>query len=1092
MFGRTTTLGDDPNDFEWSVPASDAARFESLIFRAVHERLATRDASVQVAPTARSGDEGRDIEISFRVPVRIGPRVFSPPQDREVARIFIECKATKHPRVDDSFLVDATQHEHGQLSAYVLATNGSLSPYSHFRAEREWRSLGAEFILMDRRRLFDWLFTSSRFSVATRELLPSEPPQAKPSDLVVQVQTRHERLRGEHRVQTYAVVRNNSDIPQHVVLASASDLSWDSDIDLEAILGPGEDRTYRFASRQRLHGLSSDLRLSVTREGRSHRLDVAGPRHDLVLEAPFYGEAHHAVRDKLRESVESARGLRIISIEGEAGVGKSRCIDEALTPLEGSLAMTVRLHCAPSSGDIDLSPLLDLLDEIAPGRSQEPISTPSLFDAVERASSCPVPLVIVCEDLHHLSEEGVRALKKLVLDPPRVPEAIVLVVTGRNDHTFPNPDYYAFLELVRMQSEVVDRIRLSPLNGLEARNLIRAVAADLPEIAVAHVQEVGQNNPFIILELLQYLLDVGLASLLSRQAIGVADPERFVGIDGLPASVEMLYQMRLEALAGADGGTLASDLLCFAALCGPRVRSDVVDRFLDGEDSQAVLSLLVVRRFLTPHPENGEIEFTHENLFHAAKAWVTGRGDAKAGATRILGLAASEYLPAFDRATLHHCAGSEDAAFSDLKPIWTRVQAVTNFSSEEIDRAYFRHLPTLFAVSRARNEPPEALGRLAVTSGYMGVHNFPLFQGEQACHQAIRWLEDVYPEAPDGREWKLALAQLRAHALQNMGRSSESLRIMLELQSEISLGGGAPAPVRYDLFDRLQEHYRRVNHAKLMIDYGRLAAQAVVESEDEKLMSSHLITQSLTQLYRGRKAALAAATKARQSAARVGIRRFEVFNASTALIARTLYADGRMDELRDVFDEARALLRTAATESFSDSIVRLELLLGTVALQVYDDHAEGRRRAREFVQAGREAAVRFGIGLYDWALENLWAVSLIEEVSEDDESIFRSFSASLDRLRRRGLLFVGASDGTFPNVHAISNIVRHRALFSEREASRLLHTQVSAYDGFRGGDGQRVLSMVLDAASGNAIFWPERGLKMLRYPRESGYFTPLF
>ena len=82
MFGRTTTLGDDPNDFEWSVPASDAARFESLIFRAVHERLATRDASVQVAPTARSGDEGRDIEISFRVPVRIGPRVFSPPQDR--------------------------------------------------------------------------------------------------------------------------------------------------------------------------------------------------------------------------------------------------------------------------------------------------------------------------------------------------------------------------------------------------------------------------------------------------------------------------------------------------------------------------------------------------------------------------------------------------------------------------------------------------------------------------------------------------------------------------------------------------------------------------------------------------------------------------------------------------------------------------------------------------------------------------------------------------------------------------------------------------------------------------------------------------
>lgn len=1091
MVGRTTTFGQNLNNFTWQIPQSRALRFEKLVADAIRDRLSTLDGAVKVVQTGRSGDEGRDIEISFSEPISIGSRVFTPTSAPGL--IYVECKATGAERLAEGFLADASQHETDALTAYVLATNATLTPYAHYRAEQQWARLNAGFVLMDRGRLSTWLFGGAAPSKIDADIWPKNAPIVEGGlGVCVELQHRRESLRGEHRVQSYMVVRNNDETSQRVALSTAADLSWDSDIELEAILAPGEDRTFRFESRQKVYGLNADLGLTLTRDHRSVRLSLSSSQVDLVLEPPFMGALHCRCRDDIRDAVCEARGFKLISVEGEAGIGKTRTIEEALAPLEGGRADIIRLTCEPDTGVFDFSPLLDLLDTGGAGAStREAAALTDPIEAIASIRSHPLPLILVLEDLHHCSPEGIRAIKTLALEEPIVSQPVVVIVTGRNDHTFPNADYYAFLELIRLRTDFVIPFQIAPLADIEARDLINAVAVDLPEAALSRVHNIGQSNPFVILEALQFLLDVGLARLLSRRTIGVTNPERFVGLEGLPTSVEDLYRRRLESLAETEYGQTATDLLCFLAFIGPTVDLEVLEEFFQGDDATPALSVLRRRRFLKFQPELGRVSFVHENLLHATRTWLRARVDAKAGAQRLLKRQVVRRLNVFQRADLQVIAQRYGAAFKNYAPIWGRVQAVTNFSSEEIDRSYFAYLPSLFEAATQHGESKEELSCLAVTMGYMGVHNFPLVQGEKACARASRWLDQIYSASGSGRAHKMAVRQLHAHVLQNMGRTGEALKRMLELQSEIELIGSAAPTVEYDLYDRLQEHYRRANHAKLMNNYGALAARAVQLADDERLMSAHLITQSLAKMYRGQIGAANAAARALASAKNVGVRRFVVFNLLTELVVRALYANGNVETLSGVYCEARDLLRLAAMESFSDSIIRLELLLATLSLHVHDEPSEGRRMALGYIRAAREAAVRFGIGLYDWAIENLSAVILLEVEESTDEEIRRKFGACLERLSRRGLLFIGSIDGTFPNVHAISNIIRFHATYSEKDAVRMISSRVSAYESIGGSDDSDALNLVIDALAGKAVFWPPRRLKILRYPINNGYFTPL-
>lgn len=107
---------------------------------------------------------------------------------------------------------------------------------------------------------------------------------------------------------------------------------------------------------------------------------------------------------------------------------------------------------------------------------------------------------------------------------------------------------------------------------------------------------------------------------------------------------------------------------------------------------------------------------------------------------------------------------------------------------------------------------------------------------------------------------------------------------MLELEASVKEGNWVSDAFEFDLYDRMQEYYRKINHPELMSHYGRLAKRSVDRSTDKKLLASHLITQSMAALFANEREALDAARIASKAAHVVGIRRFAMFNRLSVVL----------------------------------------------------------------------------------------------------------------------------------------------------------------------------------------------------------------
>lgn len=1095
MPGPTRYLGDDPNQFSWSVDRGRATTFEVFIFSYLRQRVATKDGRTKVIATPRTGDKGRDIEIHHRDVIELFGSRIAPPADGTTGIVFVECKSTQKQQLDDGFLVDASQHANDECSHYVLVTNAVITPYCHHRAEHEWRRRNSEFVLVDRRRLYDCLSDDGMLDEA-RSLgllgdLTTDIPLFERGALVVCTQTEHNRGSGKHLVNIYVSIRNYSNQSLLASLRLASDLTWVSDRNqLECVVEASRDVTFLVQFTRLVYDSRADLGVLLTVDGRSQKLVISSAGYQFVFDTPFVGTEQRAIQTGLRKLVEEEVGFNLISVQGEAGVGKSRIIRSALEPLKGGRYDIFRFDCDPHSGNLDLSEFFEKVKSALPDIDT---GQQNVFDAVRAAALLQTPVVFILEDLHHAEASLIDSIKRLVASPPLAQAPIVIIISGRDDYTFPNTDYYALLDLLGNSVRSVDRTISVPLLSEEdARTLVRSVAVDLPEIAVERIYQLGQNNPFIIIECLQYLLDVGLARLLSRQTIAILDAERFAGLTGLPASVEELYEQRITALRATAHGKIAFEFLCAASFFGPLIDKGVFEAFFDGSDYEPIRDVLITRRFFTLDFDESQLKFAHENVYHFLRRWARTSENSLYAAEIVLnhpGLPVR--LNPLARGELLCMGGEFSMAFELLSPIWNRICAVTNFSSEEIDKSFYPYLSALFDSSIALKSDKNIVAKIALTKGYMGVHNFPLLQGEQACSHAELMLQRLYPRENQGVEHRLIIRQLRAHALQNMGRTTEAYKIMLELEAQIKEGAQTTDAFEFDLYDRMQEYYRKINHPELMWHYGRLAKRSVDRSTDEKLLASHLITQSLASLFTNEEEALAKARSASKASRTVGIRRFVMFNRLTELVVGALYAGRVSGKHREIHDEARDMLREAALESFSDSIVRLELLLATTALFALPDPREARRVSRIYIEAGQGSALHFGIGLFDWAFDNLSAVlDLADE--RPDELVRRRFRRCLERLKRRGLNHVGACGGTYPSVFAIANAVRFFGQFSEKAGLDVLTSTVFSYDSRILSEEDVALRMVKRAGAGHSILWPERRWTMVRYPLQNGYFTPLF
>jgi len=278
---------------------------------------------------------------------------------------------------------------------------------------------------------------------------------------------------------------------------------------------------------------------------------------------------------------------RLVLVEGDAGIGKTRLVEQFTANLDGVRVLAgggiplasaapyaallgifhalARLH-PPAAGG--------LLPQHAPWQA-DAFALTRLFAAVSgavRAIAVETPLVLVVEDLHW-ADRSTWALVSFLAREIRA-DPVLLLVTIRAEELGPaRPVSVLVGELARMPH--AERLILGPLDGAGVAALVRAITGATASARVTGgLLQRAAGNPFFTEELLAVGPDSGI----------------------LPASVADVLAVRVAQLPAAGQRVLGA-----ASVLGREVPHQLLAAVADAEDLDDGLSAAVSHRLLEPH-----------------------------------------------------------------------------------------------------------------------------------------------------------------------------------------------------------------------------------------------------------------------------------------------------------------------------------------------------------------------------------------------------------------------------------------------------------------------------------------------------------
>ena len=333
----------------------------------------------------------------------------------------------------------------------------------------------------------------------------------------------------------------------------------------------------------------------------AHRVVKALPRPEKIrgiegLDAAMVGRDDELARiTKSLKTVVGGQG-RIVSVQGEAGLGKSRLVAEAKAMLEAdgdrftwvtgrALSYETTVPLAPvqrlmrqlvgAPADADSVTLWQAIDttarEVLPGRASEvaayigallgadiPADISSRVEYLEpgrlrseafrgigellAALAQQRPLIAVFEDLHWADSASIDLAMNLLGITEYAPIGLVLVFRPRRDE----PSWHVHEAAARDHRYAYEQIELGPLARDEARSLISALLNidGLPDRVRELILSRSEGNPYFIEEVIKSLIDRGV--LIHSDGRWVATSE-IVSIS-VPDTLSAVITTRLDRL----------------------------------------------------------------------------------------------------------------------------------------------------------------------------------------------------------------------------------------------------------------------------------------------------------------------------------------------------------------------------------------------------------------------------------------------------------------------------------------------------------------------------------------------------------------
>jgi class 3 adenylate cyclase/tetratricopeptide (TPR) repeat protein len=229
-------------------------------------------------------------------------------------------------------------------------------------------------------------------------------------------------------------------------------------------------------------------------------------RHD----TPLVGQQQELERLRLVYGEAASSGVRLVTVVGDSGIGKSRLARELLRSLERE-ANVVVASCPPYGEGTTFSPIREAFrhagrdESVLEGSSYEVFAaTRSLFEELAREQ----PLVAVFDDVHWAEETLLDLIEHLSVRLGTAP--VLLLCLTRPELAERRPQW-----LSRAEST----LRLEALSELDTRDLLDAL--DAPDAVRRRIAELAEGNPLFIEQLAAFAGEEGANVRLSGSIRGV-------------------------------------------------------------------------------------------------------------------------------------------------------------------------------------------------------------------------------------------------------------------------------------------------------------------------------------------------------------------------------------------------------------------------------------------------------------------------------------------------------------------------------------------------------------------------------------------
>lgn len=1013
MLSQVYNITDSVTTQQWLLNGMLGHPFEDFIAqfirRSFEEAGYLQNNQASIYQTAGSNDGGKDIIITSTVTISDLFGYEFPINENLEQKIYIECKSSENGAIDYNKLSGGIQRASDQkISAYVVVTNTTIVPYCFYQLKETAAQYKIRFLLIDQNILATEL---SKKNMRIGDYTPLSRKAEK--EIKYQVLTNNDSIR--QNCEVYFLIRNYSDYNQFLQFSLASNRNWKLDSDYDYIpvsLGPHESTCERIRITRYFNDGQESLQF-ILRDGQNEmEIGLHGVTWDTSFIPPLCGQRHHATIKDIRESIIKSTNLEFLLVHGEAGVGKTRIIQQLCMELKKTA-----IHSQVYSYSRRQKKVVQAIRDFCVKKNLLPSGCKSkdLSEIVSQINTYYRKQVFIIDDIHNAPDEFYDEIKKLIKQESAQP--IIFILIGRDDYTAGSNAYFNFLSFAANHAEQIRHFPLYPLKPDESKGLIRSLLTDVPEYALEQIFDLSNNLPLFIVQFTEYLLDLNLAHIVNRNSVSLKNHGSFSLHDYLPQKVEEVYEARFKYIRSMPNGIQIQTILLGLSFWGPEFPENLVVSWDEGQ----LLDYLLSHDFLELSNE-GNFRFVHESMYLYFRHLLFSTDKWKKRIAKKIkkenGLFWYSLKP-LDQARLFLWLGKTDDADRLFSPIYPEIEAFNNFSSEIVTPEIEDYLYDIYICQKTKTHfPVKFVEKIYQYKAYISLHYASPAAAIEVCDRAEKEIVAADTFCFD-EAFRYALKELKAHSYLNMGLYQTGYHLLQELLTmTLSKPEKINTETLFDLYDRLSSVYMKYNQKTLALEFNQLSRRVAEALDDSHLLALSDITRAKILFFNDFGESRKWLKNASDHLLARPDPRILCHNNITRLITdfRSKYIPEQTEDYRDYIREAQTLLEESLRGNYANSILRTQLLLATLFYLNKNISA-----ARRYMNQGIDSCVKFGYGTYIWHFYNLCAI-LDASTKESRREVQKSIETIYRMLRQQNLLFLGNCDLTYENMIALTNV----------------------------------------------------------------------